>query len=58
MKLYAPKEAAQLVGVHPKTFRRWACESGIRPVILRPNMRRFSFTQVLKIANSNRRAKA
>lgn len=58
MKLYAPKEAAQLVGVHPKTFRRWACESGIRPVVLRRNMRRFTFDQVLRIANSNRGAKA
>ena len=57
MKLYAPKEAAAVVGVHPKTFRRWAGASGIRPAVLRPNCRRFTLEQVLAISNSTRGAR-
>jgi predicted site-specific integrase-resolvase len=54
MTLYAPKEAADLLRVHPKTFRRWAAESGVRPVVLRPNCRRFTEDQVLAIANARK----
>ena len=54
VNLYAPKEAADLLRVHPKTFRRWAQESGVRPVVLRPNCRRFTEDQVLAIANAKK----
>lgn len=54
MNLLAPKEAAELLKVHPKTFRRWAAESGVRPVVARPNCRRFTEEQIIAIANARK----
>lgn len=48
-RLFAPKEAADLLKVHVKTFRRWASESGVRPIIGRANCRRFTLGQILRI---------
>lgn len=55
-KLYAPKEAASLLGVHPKTFRRWARESRIQPAVDRPTCRRFTEAQVLEVGKGKGRA--
>lgn len=51
--LLSPKDAAVFLGIHPKTFRRWAGASGIPPTVARPNCRRFTRDQVLAIANTH-----
>ena len=53
-ELYAPKDAARYLGIHPKTFRRWAAAArDIRPVVRRATMVRFTLRQVVVIANRN-----
>jgi len=39
-KLYRIKEAAEILGVHPKTLQRWAREGKIR-VVLRDEFKLF-----------------
>lgn len=51
--LLSPKDASIFLGIHPKTFRRWAAASGIAPTVARPNCRRFTREQVLAIANKH-----
>lgn len=53
--LLSPKEAAVFLGIHPKTFRRWAGESGVAPTVSRRNCRRYTREQVLAIANPRER---
>lgn len=53
-QLFAPKDAAAYLGIHPKTFRRWAgAAKDVRPVVARRNCRRFTLQQVVIIANRN-----
>lgn len=48
-ELFSPKDAAALLKVHPQTFRRWAHAAGVRAVVSRPNCRRYTLKQVLRI---------
>ena len=48
-ELYSPKDAAAFLRVHPQTFRRWAAKVGVRALVERPNCRRYSLKQVLRI---------
>lgn len=51
-QLFAPKDAAQYLGIHPKTFRRWAgMAKDVVPIVRRKNTRRFTLAQVVTIAN-------
>lgn len=48
-ELFSPKDAAGLLKIHPQTFRRWAAAAGVMPIVCRPNCRRYSLRQVLRI---------
>lgn len=43
------KEASELIGVSPKTLRRWEKEGKIKPVRTLGNHRRYDKNEILKL---------